>query len=127
MSAITIATSGDFKHLDRYLKSLKSLKYRKVLDKFGRRGVDALRAATPVDSGLTANSWGYEIHDTSSGCELVWTNSNVNDGVNVAVILQYGHGTGTGGYVPGRDYINPALRKVLDGLLDEILKAVNNG
>lgn len=127
MSALTITAEGDFKKLERYLNNLKQLKYRKLFEQYGKKGVDALREATPVDSGKTADSWYYEIHTTATGIEIAWNNSNVNDGVNIAVILQYGHGTGTGGYVTGRDYINPALRKVFDSLLKDLTKAVNNG
>lgn len=92
---------------------------------YGKRGVDALSSATPVDTGNTASSWGYEIHESSGQSELVFTNSHVNDGVNIAVILQYGHGTGTGVYVVGVDYINPALRPLMTRLADDILEEVN--
>lgn len=127
MPALAITVHGDFDHLEKFLKETQAGNYRKILSEYGRRGVDALSAATPVDSGVTAASWGYEIHQTKSGWELVFTNSNVNRGVNIAILLQYGHGTGTGGYVAGRDYINPALRSVFDDLANDAWKAVNNG
>lgn len=87
-------------------------------------GVDALSAATPVDTGKTAASWGYVITRTSDTATITWTNSNVNNGVPIALILQYGHGTGTGGYVKGRDYIKPAIRPVFDELANELWKEV---
>lgn len=127
MSGITVSASGDFKNLERFLKNTSRRNYRRLLEEYGRRGVDALSMATPVDSGMTASSWSYDISETSNGFEINWNNSNVNDGVNIAIILQYGHGTGTGGYVQGRDYINPALQSVFDGFVDDLTKAVNNG
>lgn len=127
MSGITVSASGDFKNLERFLKNAGSRNYRRLLEECGRKGVDALSMATPVDSGMTASSWSYDISETSNGFEINWNNSNVNDGVNIAIILQYGHGTGTGGYVQGRDYINPALQSVFDGFVDDLTKAVNNG
>ena len=127
MSGITVSASGDFKNLERFLKNASRRNYRRLLDEYGRKGVDALSMATPVDSGITASSWSYDISETSNGFEINWSNSNVNDGVNIAIILQYGHGTGTGGYVQGRDYINPALQSVFDGFVDDLTKAVNNG
>lgn len=127
MSGITVSASGDFKNLERFLKNASRRNYRRLLEDYGRKGVDALSMATPVDSGITASSWSYDISETSNGFEINWNNSNVNDGVNIAIILQYGHGTGTGGYVQGRDYINPALQSVFDGFVDDLTKAVNNG
>lgn len=127
MSGITVSVSGDFKNLERFLKNAGRRNYRRLLEEYGRKGVDALSLATPVDSGMTAESWSYDISETPNGFEINWNNSNVNDGVNIAIILQYGHGTGTGGYVQGRDYINPALQSVFDGFVDDLTKAVNNG
>lgn len=127
MSGITVSASGDFKNLERFLKNAGGRNYRRLLEEYGRKGVDALSMATPFDSGITASSWSYDISETSNGFEINWNNSNVNDGVNIAIILQYGHGTGTGGYVQGRDYINPALQSVFDGFVDDLTKAVNNG
>ena len=93
------------------------------LDKYGRRGVDALSAATPRESGETANSWEYRVTKNS----IEWYNTNVVDGVNIAIILQYGHGTGTGGYVRGYNYINPAIRPIMDEIAEEVWKEVTNG
>ena len=103
---------------------MKSKKYVEVLRKYGQEGVDALSSATPFETGHTASSWGYEIHETKDGAELVWTNSNINQGVNIAVILQYGHGTRNGGYIQGRDYINPALRPIFDRIAEAAWKEV---
>lgn len=103
----------------KFLKRIKDLRIESILRKYGEAGVSALMAATPVDTGKTASMWGYEIEKTSSGWTINWTNSNINNYVNIAVILQYGHGTGTGGYVAGRDYINPAMAPIFDALADE--------
>lgn len=127
MTGIRVEVNGDFSGLDRFITNIKEQRYLKVLDQIGRRGVDALSNATPVDSGATAAAWGYEVHRLKHRSEIIFTNSNVNNGVNIAIILQYGHGTGTGGYVAGRDYINPALAKTFNQLADEAWRTVNNG
>lgn len=119
---ITVTKKGDFSRLDTYLNRLKGLFGLSDLDKYGKRGVEALSSATPRDSGTTAASWFYRINRTDGELSLEFYNSNVNEGVSIAVILQYGHGTGTGGWVEGRDYINPALRSVFDGILDDMTK-----
>lgn len=121
---ITVSDSGDFRNIEAFLKNVEHGDYLKVLDRFGRMGVDALASATPVDSGLTASSWGYQVKQTKSSAEIVFTNSNVNKGVNVAIILQYGHGTGTGGYIQGIDYINPALKPVFETIAEQAWKEV---
>ena len=121
---VTFKHKGNFERTDRLLKGAKEKKYLKVLDKYGREGVAALSAATPTDSGLTAESWDYKIQNGSGGYKIMWTNSNVNDGVPIAIIIQYGHGTGTGGYVQGRDYINPAMRSVFDNIADKAWEEV---
>lgn len=123
---ITIKQKGDFKKLDRYLERLLNVIKRGELDKYGRMGVDALMAATPVDSGKTARSWYYEVKHTNGGASIVFRNSNVNDGVPIAIILQLGHGTGTGGYVAGRDYINPAIQPILDQIANDAWKEVTS-
>lgn len=117
---------GGFTKTERFLNRMKRREYLNVLDEFGRDGVQALRNATPVDSGATAEAWDYEIKRTRNYTEIVWTNSNINDGVPIAVILQYGHGTGTGGYVQGRDYINPAIRPVFDKIAEKAWKVVTS-
>lgn len=121
---VTFKHKGNFERTDRLLKGAKEKKYLKVFDKYGQEGVAALAAATPTDSGLTAESWDYKIQNGSGGYKIMWTNSNVNDGVPIAIIIQYGHGTGTGGYVQGRDYINPAMRSVFDNIADKAWEEV---
>lgn len=98
----------------------------RILSKYGEMGVLALSRATPEDSGETARSWSYEIEKTGSGYSLVWKNSHVNKGVPIAIILQYGHGTRNGGYVQGRDYINPALRPIFDGIAADSWKEMTS-
>lgn len=121
---IRIKHSGSFKNTERFLSKAKKLNLQSVLSRYAADGVQALAAATPVDSGRTANSWGYEIKITGSRYSVEWTNSNINDGVSVALILQFGHGTGTGGYVQGRDYINPAIRPIFDKMADAAWREV---
>lgn len=120
----SFTSSGSFEKTKLYLKRLLSGDMFRELDKYGRDGVDALARATPVDSGLTADSWGYHIVQSESGPTIEWYNTNVNTGANVAILIQYGHGTGTGGYVLGIDYINPAMRPIFDRILDDIRKEV---
>lgn len=107
---------GNFRKTKQFLKNATKSKFRTVLERYGQRGVEALASATPVASGETAASWGYEIVQERNSFRIYWTNTHENKGVNIAVILQYGHGTGTGGYVQGRDYINPAIQPVFDEL-----------
>lgn len=123
---VKFEVSGGFTKTERFLNRMKRREYLNVLDEFGRDGVQALRNATPVDSGATAEAWDYEIKRTRNYTEIVWTNSNINDGVPIAVILQYGHGTGTGGYVQGRDYINPAIRPIFDKIAEKAWKVVTS-
>lgn len=114
---IRISHKGDFSGTERFLEKVKERALLGDLDKYGREGVAALAAATPVDSGLTANSWYYEIERQNGVITIRFNNSNVvNEWCNVAIILQYGHATGTGGWVEGRDYINPAIRPLFDKL-----------
>ena len=123
---ITFRQKGDFSKLGKYLSKVKSVTNVIDWDKFGKEGVAALSSATPAESGKTANSWGYEVKNSGSSASIIFTNSNINNGVPIAIILQYGHGTGTGGWVEGRDYINPAIQPVFDRLADEAWKEVNN-
>ncbi len=111
---ISFKISGNFKNSERFFKRVKDGAYLKDLDKYGLMGVRALSAATPVNSGTTAASWSYTIERTAEGIRIVWTNSNINDGVNIALILNTGHGTRSGHWVEGRNYINPALEPVFD-------------
>ena len=123
---IRIVTKGDFNNTFRFLNKMSKFQINKILEKYGQMGVEALRSATPIDSGKTAESWGYEISIGKEGATIYWTNTNQNKGVYIAVILQYGHGTGTGGYVQGVDYINPAIRPVFDKIAEEAWMEVVN-
>lgn len=121
---IQFRQKGDFSKLTRFLEKAKNVVKIGELDKYGRAGVAALASATPVDSGETANSWYYEIDRQNGSCSINFYNSNINEGVPIAIILQYGHGTGTGGWVEGRDYINPAIQPIFDEIVDAAWKEV---
>lgn len=123
---IKITQKGDFKKATSYLEKLKDAIQLSSFDKYGQAGVNALSSATPVDSGKTANSWYYEIERTKNTISITFYNSNINKGVLIAIILQYGHGTGTGGWVEGRDYINPAIQPIFDKMAEEAWKEVTN-
>ena len=127
MADVKITSEGDFRKTMKFLKGITDQQYLQVLDRFGKEGVRALSSATPVDTGKTAASWSYEIHKNGKNVEIVWTNDNkTRRGDNIALMLQYGHGTGTGGYVVGRDYINPAIRPIFDDMINQIWKAVES-
>ena len=111
---ISFKQKGDFSKLTSYLERAKGTVKQGILDRYGQEGVKALSAATPKDSGLTANSWYYKIERQSGYVSISFHNSNIQNGVPIAIILQYGHGTGTGGWVEGRDYINPAIQPIFD-------------
>lgn len=115
---IGFSHKGDFSKTTKYFKSLKNAKILNILERYGREGVAALASATPVDTGLTASSWYYKVETTSKDAKLIFCNSNVNKGIPIAIILQYGHGTGTGGWVQGRDYINPAIQPIFDKIVE---------
>lgn len=120
---VTIKCKGSFKNTDSFFKRAKD--YRKnmqILETCAKKGIDALSMATPIDTGKTAASWEYEIHYLGGDIRIDFKNTNLNNGVNIAILLQYGHGTGNGGYVQGRDYINPALRPVFDDMADAVWK-----
>ena len=121
---ISFRHKGDFSKATQYLLRIKDTTKISVLEKYAQEGVTALSAATPIDTGKTATSLGYRIEKTNSTIRLVFTNSNINKGVNVAVILQYGHGTGTGGWIEGRDYINPAIQPIFDKIAKEAWEEV---
>ena len=121
---ISFRQKGDFSKLNRYLERVKESAKIGVLDKYGREGVAALASATPVKTGKTANSWYYEIKRQNGSVSIEFKNSNIKDGIPIAVILQYGHGTGTGGWVQGRDYINPAIQPIFDKIADSAWKEV---
>lgn len=115
---------GDFSKTEAFLKRAKNGDFYKRLERYAQVGVEALRVNTPIDSGLTANSWSYEIKNDRQGASITWLNTNTNNGENIAILLQYGHGTGTGGYVHGRDYINPAMKPVFDQIAEDVWKEV---
>lgn len=121
---IKIKHRGDFSKTKRYLTHVEKKVKPTDLDRFGKAGVAALQSATPVSSGKTANSWHYEIKTTRNTSTISFCNSNIQNGVPIAIILQYGHGTRNGGWVQGRDYINPAIRPIFDSLSEEAWKEV---
>lgn len=121
---VTFNHKGDFTKLTHYFEKVKRAARIDILDKYGREGVAALSSATPIDSGLAASSWGYEIEHNKDSAIITFTNSNIENGFPVAIMLQYGHATGTGGWVQGRDYINPAIQPVFDKLADAAWREV---
>ena len=121
---INFRHKGDFSKLTAYLERVKKGANIRSLEQYAREGVAALASATPVDTGLTANSWYYEIEDKGGIIRMSFCNSNIQNGVPIAIILQYGHGTGTGGWVEGRDYINPAIQPIFDKILESAWREV---
>ena len=121
-----LVSKCDWSKTENWLKRIKTLKNaRRILDKYGREGVSALSAATPIDTGETASSWSYTIEQTHDSTALIFTNNKqTTTGVPIAILLQYGHGNGRGGYVQGRDYINPAVRPIFDEIADQAWKEV---
>lgn len=117
---------GDFSDTERFLRGLKERKYVRSLADYGKMGVEALAMATPVDTGRTADSWKYSIDKHANGYTITWSNTNINENVNVAVLLQYGHGLVSGGYVRGIDYINPAMRPVFQKIADQAWEEMMN-
>lgn len=124
MGMISFKHKGDFSKVTSYFEKAKNSVRLGLLDKYGREGVAALASATPVDSGLTASSWSYEITHKQGSASITFNNSNIQNGVPIAIVLQYGHATGTGGWVQGRDYINPAIQPIFDKLANEAWKEV---
>lgn len=126
MPVITLVQKGNFKKTNSFIE--KALEFIRLgeLDKYGRQGVKALAEATPIDSGETSQSWYYKIERHKSSVSIVWCNSHVENGCNIAVILQYGHGTRNGGWVQGRDYINPAIQPLFDEIADKAWKEVSS-
>lgn len=121
---ISFRQTGDFSKLTRYLEKSKNAVRLSGLEKYGREGVAALASATPRDTGKTAESWSYEIKVTKDSLAITFNNSNIQNGVPIAVIIQYGHGTNNGGWVQGRDYINPAIQPIFDRLAKDVWKEV---
>jgi hypothetical protein len=123
---ISLSSSGSFDKTFRFLRSMQKLNLANVARAEAEKGVRALTSATPQESGLASNSWNYEITRSKDSLSIAWTNSDLENGYPVAVMIQYGHGTGTGGYVQGIDYINPAMRPIFDQIADTLWKAVTS-
>lgn len=123
---ITIKQQGDFSNLNKFLEKAKEVAKLGDLDKYGRQGVQLLASVTPKNTGLTANSWSYKIERSKGKVSLIFLNSNIQNGVPIAIILQLGHGTRNGGYVQGRDYINPAIQPLFDKIASDAWKEVTN-
>lgn len=121
---VIIRHKGNFNKTEEFLRRSTTRDFRPILEKYAKKGVMALSSATPVDSGLTASSWDYVIEIKGPQFSITWTNSNIVNGVPIAIILQYGHAARDGSYVQGYDYINPALRPLFDAMVDEIWKEV---
>jgi hypothetical protein len=124
---LTFRHKGDFSKTSRFLERAKEAVRLGDLDRYGREGVTALASATPVDTGLTANSWQYKIERSNGSVSISFNNTNIQNGVPIAIILQYGHGTRNGGWVEGRDYINPVIQPIFDRLANEAWKEVTKG
>lgn len=123
---IKFKSTGDFTSTKKYLKKISSNKIFSKLEKYAEQGVEALKQNTPKNTGLTAMSWGYDIEIKDGKASVSWTNSNINNGVKIALIIQYGHATGNGAWIEGVDYINPALRPILDKMVDAVWKEVTS-
>ena len=121
---ISIKNKGNFNKTEKFFRGVINSEFVGILEKYGQLGVNNLSISTPMDSGKTANSWRYEIRHYAGGVSISWTNSNVVNGVPIAILLQYGHATSNGGYVQGSDYINPALRPVFDKMANDVWKEV---
>lgn len=121
---ITFRQKGDFSKLNGYLERVKRAAKMSILDKYGREGVAALASATPVDTGKTASSWYYRIDNRPGSISITFNNSNIQNGVPIAIVVHYGHATGNGGWVEGRDYINTAIQPIFDKLANEVWREV---
>jgi hypothetical protein len=124
---ITVSQSGSFDNIDKFINSMKKEDAFRFLDAFGRQGVQALANSTPVDTGLTSISWEYEIIKNKGRYSIVWSNINVESGIPVAILIQYGHATKNGGWVSGIDYVNPAIRPIFENIADQVWERVKNG
>lgn len=125
MSAnISFEINGSFDKTFNFLKRLEQRNFYNDLERYAKEGVDALKANTPVDKGLAANSWSYNIKRDKNGCSISWNNSDVVSGTPIIILLQYGHGTGTGGYVSGRDFINPSIKPIFDRISEKVWQEV---
>lgn len=121
---ISFNTSGDFNSTMKFLKNTSKLDILSILNSYGEEGVAALSSATPVVTGLAAGAWSYDVHVHKGVYSIAWTNTDIEHDFPVVIMLQYGYGTGTGGYVQGRDYINPVMKPIFDQIADKVWKAV---
>lgn len=121
---VKIKTRGNFNNTLKFFDRALNRSYIQILKQYGERGVQALSSATPVDTGRTAQSWEYRIEQSSGSIRIYWVNTNIQNGIPIAIILQTGHGTGTGGYVQGRDYINPAVRPIFDKIAADVWRDI---
>lgn len=124
--SVSVTSTGHFKDTLNFLDTFKRKSFSSIYEKYGELGVRALQDATPIDSGKTATSWSYKIKEGKTSTTIEWHNTNVNDGVVVAVLIQYGHATRNGGYVPGYDFINPAMKPILRSIADQLWKEVSS-
>jgi hypothetical protein len=123
---ITFTFSGDFQNTTRFLQAVQKIDISGILNSCGQAGVNALASATPIETGVAAHSWAYRVSGSGGNWTIEWGNTDIESGFNVVLALQYGHGTGTGGWVPGRDYINPAMRPIFDQIAERVWKAVTS-
>lgn len=123
-NVITLKTSGSFNNIEKYLRKSSRLTLDSLFDIYGKRGVELLKQNTPIDSGDSANSWEYIVEKKTGFTNLSWHNKNINDGVPVVILIQYGHATKNGSFVEGRDFINPALKPVFENMIEELWKEV---
>lgn len=121
---ISIKHRGNFNNLEKLINRVLRHDYLNILSEYGKKGVEALRSATPVDTGLTRDLWSFEIVSGHNKTSIYWSNSNIQNGVSVAIILQYGHGTRNGGFVQGIDYINPAMQPIFQQMANEAWEKV---
>lgn len=121
---IGVQLKGSFKHTENFFERNKKRNLARKLNNYGMVGAAALAANTPIDTGLTAESWNYEIKESNGRIQLIWTNSNSSQGIPIVVLIQYGHATRNGGYVQGRDFINPAIQPVFDAIANDIWEEV---
>lgn len=124
MGIISFKQKGNFKHTDEFFSRALNTDYKAILDAYGQKGVEALSKATPRDSGKTADSWGYIVEERKGKLAITFTNTNIQNGINIAIILNYGHGTASGAYVAGRNYIEPAIQPIFDQIADDVWKEV---
>lgn len=124
---ITVKVTGSFEKTEAFLKRVSKLDILGLLRASAQQGINALSLVTPIETGVAAHSWGFEVSNSGGFYTIIWTNSDIENGFPVVIMLQYGHGTGTGGYVAGYDFINPAMKPVFDKIADDVWKAVISG